>query len=355
MIQSLPDEELMYKALLDKDAGFEGIFLVGVKSTGIFCRPTCSARKPKRENVEFFPNTHEALCRGYRPCKLCNPMSPKGAVPEWLQPLMNEIRNHPDKRFKDSDLIAMGIEPNRVRRWFKKHHNMTFQTYLRTMRIGAAFGRIKYGDTVLHTAYGSGYESLSGFTDTFKKTTGFSPNKSQDRQLVYINRILTPLGPMLAGATESGICLLEFVDRRMLESQLDRLRRYLKAELVPGSNHHIDELNTQLTEYFDAERTEFSLPLVFSGTEFQKSVWRILQTIPYGCTRSYRQQAELLGAPKAVRAVARANGDNKIAVIIPCHRVIGSNGRLTGYGGGLWRKKYLLELETQKQPVALPV
>ena len=264
---------------------------------------------------------------------------------------MLEVAKNPDKRFRDSDLKARGIKPNRVRRWFKKHHSMTFQAYLRTMRIGTAFGRIKYGDTVLETAYDTGYESISGFVDTFKKTTGFLPNKSPNQQLVYINRILTPLGPMLAGATESGICLLEFVDRRMLETQLNRLRRYLKAELVPGSNQHIDELNTQLIEYFEGKRKDFSVSLVLTGTAFQKKVWQILQTIPYGHTRSYREQAHLIGAPLAVRAVAKANGDNKIAIIIPCHRVIGSNGKLTGYGGGLWRKKYLLDLEVRGVPV----
>ena len=164
-----------------------------------------------------------------------------------------------------------------------------------------------------------------------------------------ISRILTPFGPMLAGATDQGICMFEFVDRRMLELQLKRLRQAFKAELTPGSHPHFDVLNSQIKEYFKAERETFDLPLVLTGTPFQKKVWKILQTIPYGTTRSYQEQAKLIGQPTAVRAVARANGDNKIAIIIPCHRVIGANGKLTGYGGGLWRKRYLLQLEFKKK------
>ncbi|UCE57078.1 MAG: methylated-DNA--[protein]-cysteine S-methyltransferase [Desulfobacterales bacterium] len=150
---------------------------------------------------------------------------------------------------------------------------------------------------------------------------------------------------MLAGANEEGICLLEFIDRKMLETQLNRLKKLLKAELIPGSNKHFNELNKQITEYFDGTRKEFTIPLVITGTPFQKKVWSALQAIPYGSTRSYKEQSETIGNPQAIRAVARANGDNRISIIIPCHRVIGANGELVGYGGGLWRKRYLLNLE----------
>jgi AraC family transcriptional regulator of adaptative response/methylated-DNA-[protein]-cysteine methyltransferase len=151
---------------------------------------------------------------------------------------------------------------------------------------------------------------------------------------------------MLAGATDDGICLLEFVDRRMLETQLNRLSKLLTAKIVPGSHRHFDTLNRQLEEYFSGRRKEFDLPLVLPGTPFQKKVWAGLQAIPYGCTRSYKEQAEVIGSPDAVRAVAKANGDNRIAILIPCHRVIGANGELVGYGGGLRRKQYLLKLES---------
>ncbi len=165
--------------------------------------------------------------------------------------------------------------------------------------------------------------------------------------VIMVTRISTPLGPMLAGATQDGICLLEFVDRRMLEAQMSRLKKSLKADLIPGQSKHFNVLKAQLEEYFSGERREFSLPLVIDGTPFQKKVWSCLQTIPYGETRSYKEQAIAVGNPQAVRAVARSNGDNRIAVIIPCHRVIGSNGELIGYGGGLWRKQYLLNLESE--------
>lgn len=349
MNSALPDAEVMYDALVNKDSNFEGLFFVGVKTTGIFCRPTCTARKPKKENVEFFPSTREALLHGYRPCKLCHPLGYKGAAPEWLLPVMDEIDGQPDVRLKDSDLKRRGIDPNRVRRWFKKNHGMTFQTYLRTLRINQAFGKIRYGEKVIEAAFESGYESLSGFTESFKKTTGFSPNKSSKHRVITITRILTPLGPMLVGATEEGICLLEFVDRRMIETQIERLKKLLKAELIPGSNKYFSQLEQEIKQYFEGTLKEFVVPLVIAGTDFQKSVWSALQTIPYGETRSYKQQSEIIGNPKAIRAVARANGDNRIGIIIPCHRVIGSSGELVGYGGGLWRKQHLLNLERENR------
>jgi AraC family transcriptional regulator of adaptative response/methylated-DNA-[protein]-cysteine methyltransferase len=345
MNKSLPDSKTLYAALVNKDSNFEGIFVVGVKTTGIFCRPTCTARKPKPANVEFFASAHDALLYGYRPCKVCTPLEHKGAAPGWLKPLLAEINNDPLIRLKDNDLRARNLHPSRVRYWFKKHQQMTFQAYLRALRIGQAFGRIKDGEKVIGTAFESGYESLRGFADSFKKTAGFSPRKSRESQLIATTRILTPLGPMLAGATDDGICLLEFVDRRMVETQLKRLSKLLNAECVPGCCKHFDRLHEQLTEYFSGKRTEFDIPLLLTGTPFQQKVWAELRKIPYGSTRSYKEQAEAIGLPNAVRAVAKANGDNRIAIIIPCHRVIGANGKLIGYGGGLWRKRYLLNHE----------
>jgi AraC family transcriptional regulator of adaptative response/methylated-DNA-[protein]-cysteine methyltransferase len=222
---------------------------------------------------------------------------------------------------------------------------MTFQAYLRMLRINSAFGRIKHGEKVIESAFNGGYESLSGFTESFKKSTGFSPSQSKHKNVISITRILTPLGPMLAGATDKGICLLEFVDRRMIETQIKRLKKFLRTELVPGNNKYFGELSNQLKEYFDGERKVFDVRLHIPGTEFQLQVWKELQKIPYGKTRSYKEQAIAIANPKAVRAVARANGDNRIAIIIPCHRVIGNNGELVGYGGGIWRKQHLLNLE----------
>lgn len=346
MNPSLPDSNILYTALLNRDASFEGIFIIAVKTTGVFCRPSCPARTPKRENVEFFDSARAALLHGYRPCKVCKPMEPKGTPPAWLRSLLEEIHQTPHIKLKDHDLRQRGLEPSRVRYWFKKQHGMTFQGYLRALRIGQAFGRIRHGEKVANTAFETGFRSLSGFVDSFKKTADFSPSKSADHEIITTTRILTPLGPMLAGATEEGICLLEFVDRRMLETQLTRLTKLLQARIVPGTHKHFSRLSKQLEEYFSGSRKTFDVPLVLPGTEFQKRVWAELQSINYGKTRSYKEQAVAIGSPNAVRAVAKANGDNRIAILIPCHRVIGAKGEMVGYGGGLWRKQYLLKLET---------
>lgn len=342
---SLPDSPTMYQALVRKDTSFEGIFFAAIKTTGIFCRPSCTARKPKPENVEYYTSASEAIRHGYRPCKVCHPMELKDATPDWLENLLKEITADPTLRFRNEELRARGLQPERVSRWFKKTHGITFQGYLRMLRINQAFGQIKYGESVTDTAFSNGYESLSGFGDSFKKATGFAPAESSKKKIITVTRLLTPLGPMMAGATDAGICLLEFTDRRMLETQLDRLKKYLKAEIVPGEHPFFQVLDVQLKEYFEGKRLDFDLKLDVLGTPFQQQVWAELQRIPSGTTRSYKTQAENIGNPKAVRAVAKANGDNRISILIPCHRVIGSDGELTGYGGGLWRKKWLLEHE----------
>lgn len=341
----LPDRQTMYNALLSRDSSFEGIFFVGVKSTGIFCRPSCSAKKPKLENVEFFDSAKSAMLYGYRPCKLCRPLEVKGKFPEWMKALMTEIEKNPSIKIKDYNLLQKGISPHKLRRWFKNNLGMTFHSYLRTLRISNAFGRIKEGDKVIEAAYSADYDSLSGFNAIFKKTTGFTPKSSKNKNIVQVTRILTPLGPMLAGATEKGICLLEFVDRKMIETQLTRIRKIFKAELIPGHSKYFKDLREQIDEYFEGKRKKFDIPLSIDGTEFQMKAWKALIKIPFGKTVSYEHQAEVIGNSKAVRAVAKANGDNRISIIIPCHRVIGKDGNLTGYGGGIWRKKYLLDLE----------
>ncbi len=342
---TLPDEKTMYHALVSRDGSFEGLFFVGVRSTGIFCRPGCPARKPKKENVDYFASAKDALLAGYRPCKRCRPMEAKDRTPPAIQRLLADISADPQKRLKDSDLQRYGLQPSQVRRWFKKYHGLTFQGYLRSLRIGLALGLLQTGEKVIDTAFASGYESLSGFTGAFKKKMGRSPALSSGVPVIILSRLVTPLGPMIAGATSQGICLLEFTERRMLETQFARLEKQLHARLLPGSSGHIDKLRRELDLYFQGRLREFKVALVFAGTAFQTRVWQALQTIPYGQTRSYRQQALMIGQPKAMRAVGRANGDNRIAIVIPCHRVIGENGQLTGYGGGLWRKRFLLDLE----------
>ena len=335
----------MYRALCQRDASYEGVFVAAIRTTGIFCRPTCPARKPNRENVEYYATINEALFAGYRPCQRCRPLEPRGAAPDWLRRLLDAVEDEPARRWTDADIRELGLAPSRVRRWFKSHHGMTFHAYQRARRLGLALGQIRNGDGLDRSAYEHGYESVSGFRDAFARIFDGTPGRSQDAEAIVLNRILTPLGPMLVGAHEGGICLLEFADRRMLETQFDRLRKRFDRGIVPGTHPHIDQLEGELDEYFEGTRHEFEVPLVYPGTDFQVACWEYLRTIPYGATRSYGDQARALGRPGAQRAVGRANGDNRLAIVIPCHRVVGSDGRLTGYGGGLWRKKMLLEHE----------
>jgi AraC family transcriptional regulator of adaptative response/methylated-DNA-[protein]-cysteine methyltransferase len=335
----------MQKALRGRDASYDGVFYTGVKTTGIFCRPTCPAKRPRPENVEFFATAQDALLAGFRPCLRCRPMEPRGERPPWLKPLLEEVERDPSRRWRDRDLRARGLDPLRVRRWFKSNHSLTFQAYSRARRLSTALGRIRNGDDVTGAAFASGYESLSGFHEAFRRLLGSSPTTARGSALLAVTRIPTPLGPMVAAADERALFLLEFADRRMLETQLRTLRRRLGCAFAPGTNAVVDRTARELAEYFAGKRRRFEVPLEVPGTPFQKSVWDRLARIPSGETLSYGALAKGLGRAAAVRAVAKAVGDNRIAILVPCHRVVGSDGNLTGYGGGLWRKRRLLELE----------
>jgi AraC family transcriptional regulator of adaptative response/methylated-DNA-[protein]-cysteine methyltransferase len=335
----------MYAAILARDTSYDGIFFTAVRTTGIFCRPSCPARKPARENVDFYRTAAEALELGFRPCKKCRPLEQPGQTPEPVRRLLAEVEENPTRRLNDDDLRARGLDPVALRRWFKGHHGMTFHAFQRSRRLAWALGELARGAPITEAGFGSGYESLSAFQDALRQVTGRSAGESRDAVVVQITRVETPLGPMLLGATEEGVCLLEFTERPMLATQLRRLAQRLDCVFLPGTNEHAARLEGELEEYFAGRLREFTTPLLFLGTEFQRRVWRALGTIPYGETRSYAEQARMLDAPGAVRAVARANGDNRIAIVIPCHRVIGADGKLTGYGGGLWRKEWLLHHE----------
>lgn len=338
-------DDIMYQASFSKNSEFEGVFWMGVKTTGIFCRPTCTARKPKPENVEFFDNTKDAILKGYRPCKVCKPLENPNETPTAIQQILNDLSEDPSLKLKDYDLVQRGLEPATVRRWFLKHHGLTFHAFQRMFKLNSAFKKLQQGDAVIETALDAGYESLSGFNDGFKNVFGVSPKQSKDQNVVDLKRIETPLGTMIACANDQGICMLEFSDRKALPTELKDISKYFNANIIQGENPHFKILEKELLEYFDGKRQDFTVSLSPVGTEFQKEVWKVLRGIPYGTTRSYQEQAHILGNPKAVRAVANANGLNKISIIIPCHRVIGSDGKLTGYGGGIWRKQKLLELE----------
>jgi AraC family transcriptional regulator of adaptative response/methylated-DNA-[protein]-cysteine methyltransferase len=345
MIKTLPSQREMERASADRDAAYDGIFYVCVRSTGIFCRPSCAARKPKAENVEYRGSVRDCLLGGFRPCKRCRPLATNGETPDWLGDVLARIEQAPSDRVTDADLRQLGVDPHRARRYFQKHFDMTFQGYHRTRRMGLALEQLRRGADPLMVALDCGYDSSSGFRDAFERTFGTTPGRSEDVVAIKTRTIETPVGPMLACATDEGVCMLEFADRRALQKQVSTLKRRFSGAIVPGSNAHLDQLSEELGDYFAGRRREFSVRLIAPGTEFQQRVWKMLQRIPFGEKWSYERVAREIGAPKSHRAVARANGDNRIAILIPCHRVIRADGTLSGYGGGVWRKQFLLDLE----------
>ncbi len=333
-LELLPPSETMYRALVNRDPSFEGIFFVGVRTTGIFCRPTCTAKKPARENVDFFATPNEALHGGYRPCLRCHPMDPDKRPPKLIERLRVEVERAPGGRLTDKELTAMAIDPSTARRQFKRHYGMTFQAYHRARRLGVDEAR-----------NGSGFESASGFREAFTRVFGDSPTAVKSREPMFVERIETPLGTMVAVADDKGLRLLEFADRRATEKELSILRKRLRTNIVPGEHPHLEAIRSQLADYFSGRKLEFDIPLAPVGSDFQLRAWEILRSIPIGETRSYSWMAKQLGDENARRAVGHANGTNMICIVIPCHRVIRADGTLCGYGGGLWRKKWLLDHE----------
>jgi AraC family transcriptional regulator, regulatory protein of adaptative response / methylated-DNA-[protein]-cysteine methyltransferase len=337
--------EIFYQAYLDRDQSFEGIFYLAVKTTGIFCRPGCKARAPKKENVEFFNTPDDAIDKGYRPCKKCQPLQKQGEVPQWVRKAMDLLDQQADQRISDQVLQQHDIDPVRLRRWFKQNYQLTFQNYQRMKKMLSASEKIKDGEKIIDTALDVGYQSLSGFNETFKQFIGSSPTRMKNLSIVTVAQLVTPLGAMYAGVSDQGVCLLEFNDRKALQKQLNRIQQKLNALFVPGDHEYLQRLQQQLDEYFAGNRSEFDIPLQLVGSEFQQQAWRALLKIPYAETRSYQQQAEAIENPSAIRAIASANAANAIAIVIPCHRVIAKSGSMAGYAGGIWRKQYLLNLE----------
>jgi AraC family transcriptional regulator of adaptative response/methylated-DNA-[protein]-cysteine methyltransferase len=340
-----PSELEMQRAVLSRDASYDGVFFVAVRTTGVFCRPSCGSRKPLPRNIEYYRSVREALAAGYRPCKRCRPLDTNGKPPEWVRQLLARIERVPATPLRDADLRSMAIDPARARRFFQKRYGVTFQGYQRLLRLGSSLMQIRRGADLMSVGWDHGYESSSGFRAAFGRIFGSTPGRSRTTDCILTELIETPLGPLIAAANPVGICLLEFTERRALRAQLSVLRKRMGCAIVPGHNEQLAHLKDELERYFAGTLTEFGVPLVAPGTAFQRSVWERLRRIRYGHTRSYEQMARELGKPGAQRAVGRANGDNRVAILIPCHRVVRNNGELGGYGGGLWRKQFLLEHE----------
>jgi AraC family transcriptional regulator of adaptative response/methylated-DNA-[protein]-cysteine methyltransferase len=344
-LTTLPPAREMKKALYNRDKTYDGIFFIGVKSTSIFCRPSCTARKPKEENIVFYSSARDAMFAGFRACKRCKPLELSGSHPEWVKKLLEALEKTEGMRLRDYQMRQMGIDPARARRYFLKNYGITFHAYQRSRRLGSALAQIREGGDLDDVILSNGYESHSGFRDAFGKVFGKSPGKSRGSEAVVTSLLEWELGTLLLGATSKGVCLVEFSDRRMMEYQLKTLRKRFDAAIVPGTNEHIEQVKAELKEYFAGNLKNFKVPLVYPGTPFQEDIWNELRKIPYGKTISYIELAQRAGYPGASRAAGTANGMNRIAIIIPCHRVVNKSGKLGGYGGGVWRKQWLLDLE----------
>jgi AraC family transcriptional regulator of adaptative response/methylated-DNA-[protein]-cysteine methyltransferase len=272
-------------------------------------------------------------------------MEREQAPSEVVRRLMDAVEKAPTGKLRDADLCTLGVDPSTARRQFKRAFGMTFHAYHRARRMGMALTEIRQGRAVIDSQLDRGFESASGFWEAFKRVFGQPPSKAEAANCLFARWIPTPLGAMVALAGPKGLSLLDFVDRRGLENQILSLRRRSKCAIVPGNSPHLERIARQLKAYFDGTSLTFDVPVQPAGSSFQLAVWKALRGIPPGKTRSYAELAESLGRPGAARAVGRANGRNYLALVIPCHRVIRADGELCGYGGGIWRKQWLLEHE----------
>ncbi len=246
----------------------------------------------------------------------------------------------------------MGFDLSTVRRSFKRQFGMTFLEMARQRRIRDGFETISDGGKIIDAQIDAGFESASAFRASFAKLLGRAPGKLDSAPILHADWIETPLGSMITVCSKSQMHLLEFVDRKALKTELGKLDISAKGKIGIGKTQLGAQIKDELDAFFDGTSANFSTPLAYGGSAFSQSVWNELKLIPPGQTRSYSEIAKRIGRPSATRAVARANGANQIALVVPCHRVIGADGSLTGYGGGLWRKQKLLEIERHYRTIS---
>ena len=345
MMFSLPDPDVLYNALVARSDAYEGRAYVGVTSTGIFCRLNCPAPNPKPENCTFFENPGDCIAAGFRPCKRCHPLAPVARLDPLVDQMLKAFDADPMRRWSETCVASMGFDPSTVRRAFKRHFGMTFLEMARHRRLRHSAEVLAKGDKVIEAQLSAGFEAPSAFRAAFAKLMGRAPGEFAENALLRASWIDTPIGAMVTICDATQVHLLEFPERKGLAREVQQLFQFSKGQLGFGRFALTDRVQAQLTEFFAGRRRKFELPLALHGTDFSKTVWRALQDIPAGQTRSYAQLAQSIARPTAMRAVARANGANQIAIVLPCHRVIGADGTLTGYAGGLWRKQKLIELE----------
>ena len=345
MLFDLPDHGVLYDALVSRDHAFDGRAFVGVSSTGIFCRLTCPARKPKTENCQFFSTIGECIEAGFRACKRCHPLAPAAETDPAVQKLLKLLEEDTTRRWSEGDVQRLGFDPSTIRRSFKKHFGITFLEMARQARLRDGFTTLQDGGKVIEAQLDAGFSSPAAFRTAFARLLGVAPSAFGKDALLKADWIDTPLGAMIAVCDKSSLHLLEFADRKALPTELRKLQKLAHDDIGLGRTEITDQIEAELSSFFAIKNEAFKTKLALHGSVFTRDVWHALRNIPAGETRSYGELARIIGKPAAVRAVARANGANQIAIVIPCHRVIGADGSLTGYGGGLWRKQKLIDLE----------
>lgn len=346
-------DDLHWKAVIQRDHSQDGKWFYGVLSTGVYCRPSCAARRPRRENVRFFPSAEAAEREGFRACKRCKPnsnVSADGAV-TGVRKALEHVKLHwsESPRLRELASIA-GMSLFHFQRTFKSMLGVTPKQYVDKLRIDSLKRNLKQETDIAGSVYASGFGSGSRVYEKSNAELGMTPGQYRDGgrgiTITYAS-VPSPLGLMMLGATDRGLCFLQFgEDRTALLTALHH--EYPHATLKPmGQPYHpqfkrwMDALN----EYMNGRDSLMNLPVDVRATAFQLRVWKYLQSIPAGEKRSYSQVAAAIGRPSATRAVANASATNKLAIVIPCHRVIRNDGTLGGYHWGAERKRALLERE----------
>ena len=337
------DTDKAWQAFARRDRSFDGRFVIGVLTTGIYCRPSCAARQPKRENVRFFADGGEARAAGLRACKRCRPDEVARDEAAVLAAI-DEIKSSEGLPRLDELAQAVGYSPTHFQRVFTRATGLSPAAYARALREERARDALSSGGSVTEAIYDAGFEAASRFYDSMDGKLGMAPSawvKGGEGVRINWAVVTTSLGPMLVAATTNGVCRLSFSEGRE-----DLAARFPRAELVEGGAEFAALLQ-RVVDAVEHPGTGADIPLDVRGTAFQQRVWAELRKIPPGETRSYAEIAAAAGKPRAVRAAGSANGANNVAVLIPCHRVVRSDGSLGGYAYGLDIKRELLSRETK--------
>ncbi|MEO7654489.1 MAG: methylated-DNA--[protein]-cysteine S-methyltransferase [Sphingomicrobium sp.] len=342
------DADAAWAAFERRDRSWDGRVIGAVSTTGIYCKPSCPARRPKREHVEFFSTNEEARAAGYRACLRCRP--DEVARDEAAVAKAVSIIEAAEEALRLAELAgAVGYAPHHFQRLFTRALGISPAAYARAIRARRAETHLAANERVTDTIYDSGYSSPSGFYSDAKERLGMTPSAWRHGgagETIRWTMFDSPLGPMFLAATSKGICRLTFDDSE------ESLRRKFPRATIIADRDGLREIAEAALAAIERPGQAPDLPIDVRGTAFQEKVWSELRRIPLGETRSYADIAKAIGQPGAVRAVGTANGDNPVAVLVPCHRVIRSDGTLGGYAGGLDRKKLLLAAEGigQRQP-----